>query len=774
MGIILNEYHNFVEYTIFHSSIGEVVVSEPIGWEDDAKEIIRDPKAHGKRTKGQNNSLEFPNAVVEGKGNGYQIIIDLFNLYGINAEVILRRYVKDASDPSGNRKAVEYQLTFDYSTLEIIDNEKGRRIKIKSKDEGIGQIIMSRLNQEIEVERLTTLEGTAIGKLGFDTVALDGKKIFLDSNLSVENGIASIIDLMSKSNATRSMAIPLPVEIKFSSDNDVITPVPIRVGLGSGGGAGTGAGEVSMLFLVNTLDNPRELTLNISFDFLFRIIDHDSPTENKISRIDLLIYKDVADNTAPIPTAFKERTTLLNIDTPKSQDGNRFSYSGTEVVILDKNDGIGLVLYGQARMGWGGITNGRWDFETQETNATIEIKEDSFFDKSQAKFLLPFELGERLTQIIVDDVADPALSQTRSNVFKSDFLGRTDLGHEQDGEGALTGITTGILIRGFDETDFDTGERKDQRFKTSLADFLDSFSALWNTGWSIETDGPNQYLRFEEMKHFYQNIITIRLPNKISNVKRTVSKNHIYSEIEVGNKRDVEPEEVMGLDEPNKKSKFSTIITRLKNKLELLHAYSTSMYNKEFARRKQKSSFPNEDTKYDSLKFFLDLKRGPTSVFEQRKWQDDFSTSPTGIFDPDSGTEYRFSPANTLLRSSWIIRAGLEKYLNKKTNYISSQGNSAMATQLIGSSEIREDGDFVNNTFEIPRFLPEIIEFEHEVTYKELAQVDGKTTKSNGEIIENFYGLIEFNNEKNQKEYGYLLNLKPNGKGKWKILKANQ
>jgi len=38
--------------------------------------------------------------------------------------------------------------------------------------------------------------------------------------------------------------------------------------------------------------------------------------------------------------------------------------------------------------------------------------------------------------------------------------------------------------------------------------------------------------------------------------------------------------------------------------------------------------------------------------------------------------------------------------------------------------------------------------------------------------VPNYYGKVQFINEYGQKEYGYLIELKPNKEGKWKLLKA--
>ncbi len=41
-----------------------------------------------------------------------------------------------------------------------------------------------------------------------------------------------------------------------------------------------------------------------------------------------------------------------------------------------------------------------------------------------------------------------------------------------------------------------------------------------------------------------------------------------------------------------------------------------------------------------------------------------------------------------------------------------------------------------------------------------------------GKKIPNIYGCVEFTNENGEQEKGFLISLKPNGKGQWRILKA--
>jgi hypothetical protein len=169
----------------------------------------------------------------------------------------------------------------------------------------------------------------------------------------------------------------------------------------------------------------------------------------------------------------------------------------------------------------------------------------------------------------------------------------------------------------------------------------------------------------------------------------------------------------------------------------------------------------------------MDLKRGVTEVFEQRLWQDDFAKAPTGVFSPSTAQNLRFSPMNLLKRFGWWVGAGLKVYQNSEIKFSSSIGNSDLATQLIGQDELFENGGIKVSDLEKPFLLPEILEFEHEVTTEILKQVQGKTL-INGEMVLNYYGQIEIINENNRKESVHLLELKPNKEGKWKAISANK
>ena len=435
-------------------------------------------------------------------------------------------------------------------------------------------------------------------------------------------------------------------------------------------------------------------------------------------------------------------------------------------LVVNQGESIALEFYIKADLQNFTFNRARFYVDISEIKGNLFAEEDSYFEPSKAKCYLAHDLLNQLTTI----------ASNNKKAFYSDYFGRTDLGYSINGPGAYIAATHGFAIRGFNKLPLPDPELNIENLykpmTTSLKDAFSSLKSVLNVGVGIEEVNGKERVRVEELSYFYNNNVTIKLPNPVKNVKRAVASQYYFPSIEVGFESGYENEEAQGLDEPNGKSNFTTIINKGKNTFSILSKYIGGMYSPEFTRRKPFSKYPSQDTKYDTDVFLLDLKPG-NGILQQRKWQDDFVKEPTGIFSPETATNLRFSPFNMLLRHSWMIASGLTKFATEKVRYGSSTANSQLKTQLIGKNEYSENGDIINAELMKPRFVNEWIEFEHECTFDIMQMIQG-TTIIQGKKIQNFYGTVEFINEKNQVEKGFLFNLKPNGKGQFKILKSNR
>lgn len=738
-------YNDRTRYTLYNKSQGSLIISEPIGWKSDEKELARHEQYHGIISR-FSNSLKFI-----GSAKDFIKLVD--DIEGINAELQMKR---EERHPQTDDWVLSYSGYLDLSTLEFENNQAS----IKFNSGGIEQTLKARESEQVEIDRTTTIDNKTIPALEPITVAMDGRRIFLKTKYEVQQ-VENTARLYNQTNGnTRGSTAPVPLNITNKSHEAAQSPIPgTLVGDNSWDRAGNGENGL-LFFAVSDRDRILNIKFNVSFKVNFLQFEH---IDSFRFWVRLATYNGSSNY------VFKQNKILFTDNNYARLNQKTFSVNVNENITVLAGESLAFVF----DQNYDGVDGRNCFMETQLENivSSLQIDEDSFFEKSQTKAVLAHEAIDRLVTI----------GTNNQNAFYSDFLGRTDLGYPVDGPGSLTGITHGFWIRQFDKLPIPTEatattSKIENLFKpltTSFKDAVASLDAVWNVGIGIETVGNKERVRLEELSYFYNNNVTIRLPFQIKSVKRYKAVNYYYSGLEFGSEKGGDYEEAMGLDEFNTKSTFTTIINRVKETYTKISKYRSDGYGMEFARRKPKSLNDTEDSPYDTDNFMLDLKRGVASVFEQRKWQDDFEKEPTGVFNPASATNLRFSPFNCLLRHSWWFGGGFKKYLTDYVNYASSTANSQLKTKLIGKNEYAENGSIINSELMKPRFFPEWVEFEHVCNFNVMQMVEGKTVILGKEIM-NFYGLVEFINENNEKEKAFLFNLKPNGKGQWKVLTANR
>ncbi len=756
MGNINPIYNDRVQYTLKNKNFDSLIITEPIGWKDDEKEYSRHENYHGIIAK-FSNSLKFI-----GSGADYiQLVLDV---YGINEEIQL---IREEMHPHTNVLTLTYSGFLDLSTWAKENNQ----VSVKFNSGGLEQLLKSRESEKIEIDRLTTIDGNPIPALSTIPVELEGRRIFLKTKYTVKNSENTVVMYNQTNGQTRGSTYTTPLVLVNKSHENAHSPIA-----GSRVGDDTwerhGNGETGNMFFAVS---DRDRALRIKFTLKFKVI---------ITAFDDINFFGFWCRLAQYQNGsnynIKQNRMLYSTDNYWALQGNTFTLNFDETINVSAGDSLALE-FDQNFDGSNGHS-AHLDMHIVNIECDLTLEENSFHEKTNTKAILAHEIADRLVTI----------GTNTQQAFYSDFLGRTDIGYNIDGKAALTAFTHGFWVRGFDKLPIPTeGPPKvENLFKpltTSFKEFVESMSAVWNIGIGIEKVGFRERVRLEELSYFYNRNVTIKLPNQVKNVKRTIAADKYYSSLELGFKEGGDYEEACGLDEYNVKSTFTTFINRLKNSYVKLSSYRADSYGMEFARRKQKSLNDTEDTTYDDKIFFLDLKRFTPTLFKQRKWGDDFQNAPTGIFSPETATNLRFSPFNCMLRHGWWISGGLKKYLTEYVRYGSSVSNSQLKTKLRtdatyvnnlsntpgNGNEYAENGNIINSELQAPRFLPEEIEFEHICDFEVMQQVNGTTTIL-GKKIPNFYGLVEFINERNEIEKGFLFNLKPNGKGQWKVLKANR
>ena len=740
MSTINQGYFDRVKYTLHNEKMGSLIVTEPIGYDTDEKEFSRHEQYHGIIAK-FSNSLKF----IDSGADYIQLILDI---YGINEQVEL---IREEKHPQTDVWTLTYSGYLDLSTW-IRENNQ---VSVKFNSGGLEQLLKSREGEKVEIDRDTTIDGKPLIPINTIDVELEGRRIFLKSKWEIK-GFNNYANLYTESNDgnTREQSVGIPFEL-VNKSHESGQSVSINTNADDNGGT-TGI----MFFAVS--DRQRTFNIDLNINFTYNV------DESDLNLNDCNFWIFLAKYVNGVSYNNGSKIQLFNLGGHAVPDSNGNIYNVSYQGIITLEIGESLSLEGYSKVDFNNDNDAHLGISLTNITGYLKIDEDSFQEKTNSKAILVHEIGERLV----------AIATNQQNAFYSDFLGRTDIGYSNDGKASLTGCAHGFWVRGFDKLPMPTDgpplvENMFKPMTTSFKDFMSSLDAVWNVGIGIEKIGFSERVRIEELSYFYNRNVTIKLPFQVKNVKRSIAIDKYYSALEFGYSEGGNYEEACGLDEYNAKSNFTTIINRLKNTYTKISEYRADSYGMEFARRKQKSLNDTEDTSYDNSIWILDLKRYLPSFFKQRKWQDDLDIEPTGVFSPATATNLRFSPINCLLRHSWWFSGGFKKYISDYVRYGSSTANSQLKTKLIGYNEYAENGNIINSEITAPRFLPEEIEFEHVCDFDVMQQVNGFTTIL-GKKIPNFYGLVEFINERNEIEKGFLFNLKPNGKGSWKLLKSNR
>lgn len=752
-------YNDRIRYKLEHKKKGFLTVVDPIGYEESEVEFVRNTKSQGIITN-HSSSIKFVK-------DGLEFIRDVKNTYGINEFIKIHREVRH---PNTDEWVKEYTGTLDLTTYSLENNTLS--IKINSGE--TARTLRARKSAKLEIEQTESIDGVSLPELPTHGLSVSGRALKLKSLLEVDEDNQSFtmhnVNKIEGQTASYSKVVPLLVEYK--SDKDVHKPVSIGFSnynfvdtSGSNPVPNGVNGEVGQMFFNNEQDSgkTRVLDLHVIGTFTPSVVYSQSVLEILTKfKLSIEIYKNGSD------FVFDREIQLYNSETLADYNDTVISVDEEIQITLEEGESASFVLASSHHVE--GVLPGESNpdniFATDInediyiSNLSLAIEEDSIYDTATTtKMVLLHELGKRLVHQMIG-----------KDVFKSSILGRVADGYTSDGEYSLIGAYCGHWLRGFDKLP-NNKDNKYKPFTTSWKDYTETLRAVFNISTGIETINGIDHIVCESMDYFYNPNIAIKLPNQVSNVKRSVASKYIYSDVEIGYEKGGEYEEVFGLDEPNGKASFVTSVKVNENVYNPLSKYRADVYGEEIQRRKQRRFNPTEDASFDKDIFLKDLTKNEYGTLVERMEDDDF-TEVSGIFSPETAKNLRLSPVRNLLRHGADIGVAMKQYGDKYLKFGSSTANSSMVTQLNGETTgIAENGDILNSALGRRRFDPEYIEFDYPVDFEILQQLKGRST-FNGREVPNFYCKVQFINENNEREYGYIISVKTSNEGKWKLLKA--
>ena len=199
-----NTKYDAVRYSFYHESIGNVIIEEPIGYNDDDLEYARNDEYHGIFTLFSNN-LEF-------YGDSKDIIKNIYDTYGVETKLELKKEVleQDAAQTNTMLWVEEYNSFADLTTY----FEEKSKISCKFNSSGLATLFKTQEDIEVELEREFSLNGNTITQVPLNEFEIVPRDI-LSLSESIING-TQIFSLEGNSS---------PLTIVTSSKNDDFSDV---------------------------------------------------------------------------------------------------------------------------------------------------------------------------------------------------------------------------------------------------------------------------------------------------------------------------------------------------------------------------------------------------------------------------------------------------------------------------------------------------------------------------------------------------------------------
>lgn len=725
---------------------------DPINTDQSETEVGRSEKTFGIFLT-ETNNLEFT-------GEAKSWLENLYILKGPNAKCEL---IREEKHPTTDDWRLHSKGFLDFSTRKIKDN----KLQIDFTEGGLREILTSQMREKFDLNRTTDINGNAIPELKRDILTLEGRDIFLLSTLDSENNDSFYVrsGTWRSGNDYREVFQPFPMNIVSNSDtNNLASPLE-----SADPDIANAEGASTMFYLIADRDRGAiKLNLNTTFRVapLYEsgelIPDTYSNAVNASNvTIDVVLKKYTGGNSyIPAEETILQNIGFLNVvDNAEDEFGATYNIN-QEITINPKADesyAIGIKMRGR----YGGIDDGFFYMLLDQYSSSLSLAEDSFYRRTNTDCLTAYDVGQRQSEIF-----------TGEPCFESDLLTGADNTFLKDSNHQLV-LTPGGWIRNIRRTD-ENGNVLKFPFEISFEDFYQSINAVLPVGYGIASIGRKQNIILEGIDFFFQRTVAINL-GKIQITERTTAVEYCYQSLSFGYVKGGDYEQPLGLDEYNTQTNLRTPITISDSEYSALGASRTDSYGAEDARRKQAEDSSDEDTPYDKDNFLFDVKflqrSNLSDYYTVRLYQDDFEALPTGIYSPTTAYNLNLSTPQNRKRHEKMFVSSFIMLQDEQLQHVNTKGNSELKTKKAGENPIKINDAVSISELANPIFKPEWIQAEAPFEQQIMDQVLGSTL-INGKMVNNYYCLAEFINEKNRTEYAYIFTVKSKDKLTYKLLSA--
>lgn len=627
-------------FTLTHANLGSLVVSEPDGWKDAKLKLERHPDFHSLVEYFEGSFIHYGENNVD--IGGADFIRQCENLYGFNTDLT---ETIDVTFDGFNYENIFTGLK-DFTGLQEVQDNK---IEIPTIPDSLWAKFISRLDTPVDLRSTTDLDGNPVTPVEPVDINLPSQKVRQNysatSNTpgSTSEDVTVIVNgtyyQMSFDNRTLDEIDEIFDEIP-QLDNSV-QPVPWFEPKYAG----------TYTFDIVTTAYDYLVSGGFNYDLGKDISDY------------IRFYLNVDGTEYPF-------TVGRSFDSDNISGGRVYSIN----LQVQLNAGSKVNLYGKAiddltvgvgtwtgEIRWNGpVVFGALDPDEDVTPYAI-IRADTTFPSTEAK---GFYLHDALAGVIERICG--------TNSFYSSVLGRTDTNMRQYASNGCYSsfvLLKGLQIRGY--------SLEQKVFSASFNQLWKGADPILNLGLGKESVNGISYIRAEKKQQEYEVDTVSILVSNIRTIAREYDTDRIFSSLQFGYSK-WQSENISGIDDPQSKREWATIINKVKNKLIQYSDFIAASNAIELTRREEIKE--SKDYKYDNDIFIIALNEDDVSPDRYRPETDENFNSITGLLNADTRYNSILTPLRNALRWAPYWNGCLQKYQSSTVKFVSGEGNYDMAS----------------------------------------------------------------------------------------------
>lgn len=598
-----------------------IEITEPVGFDDMAIEVVRDPKYHGISIAYGTDDLEFI-------GDSATFLMDLYELYGIDAEAELQIIAE-----CDNVEAWNETFKLDFGSYNA---GCGDRCSVKMGVEQIScfQKFAAGMDKKVNIEAAVTFGGDAVPVLPNlkKSLTLPPKTLKKTTEGYILPGSDPVEAITISSIVTHTLR-PVFTDTKYESiktsqlsgpsvpaamtGDEIVSPFllyeeDLRCFAGGFNVNMRMKGSVTLKSEGRCYDLT-VLFIRVQGEYTGEIIGNalNNVADSRILAKQNIIVHGIGPGSVPT-IDLNGATASYNFD---------LAYYDPSLLITQDDNIFGFVF---AYYEGAGETTTTANFDT---DTFVKIEAPLSCQPTQGTVFLPFEIIQRISDIITDNCIE----------LDSMYYGRTDTPkvYSADGCGAFRSLTAGLFIR----------NAPDAKLFTSMKEIVEGLQPIDAIGFALQrNDEGDEVLKVEPVEYFYQDKEIIALDG-VRNAPMKVMENEIPGIIKIGYDK-WQPESINGLDEFNSTREYRSTVRNATAPVNLTSQIIAGGYLIETTRQLSFAASGATDSKYDNDLFLIQLKRTETGLIVEQGVPE----QAVNIFDPPTVYNFRVSPARNLLR----------------------------------------------------------------------------------------------------------------------------